>query len=171
MDPSRLGRQSGVVVGLAGAGLVAVGLWGRREVRRTLARERITSTADAKPPNAPVRSGAAARTLAEVIRARTVAASGGRVYAEVEEFLDADGHGTSDATTALKDDRTGQPLENPEHALWIQSTTLQTALLPGVRVRTDRRPGDRPRRRAAGRRRGHLGRRRSRLDAASHAYG
>ena len=129
MDASRLGRLSGIVVGLAGAGLVAVGVWGRLEVRRTLARERITSTADAKPPNAPVTSGAAARSLAEVIRTRTVAASGGRVYAEVEEFVDADGHGTSDAAAALKDDRTGQPLENPEHALWIQSTTLQTALL------------------------------------------
>jgi hypothetical protein len=94
-----------------------------------LSRERIVSTSDAKPPNAPVRTAAAARSMAEVIRSATLSATGGRTYAETEEFVDGNGNATSDAASASKDDRTGQPLENPEHALWLQSMTLQTALM------------------------------------------
>jgi hypothetical protein len=120
---------SGIVVGLAGFGFVGVGSWARREVERALERERIMSTSDAKPPNAPVTSAAAARSMAEVIRRRTLAATGGRTYAETDEFVDGEGNSTSDAASALKDERTGQPLENPEHALRLQSTTLQTALM------------------------------------------
>lgn len=51
-------RLSGLAVSCAGAGFVATGLWGRREVRRTLERERIVSDGTA------VTSGAAARSLA-----------------------------------------------------------------------------------------------------------
>ena len=119
---------SGVAVAAAGLSLVAVGAWARREVARTLARERIVSTSDAKPPSAPVRSAAGARSLAEVIRARTIAATGGRTYAETDPYVAADGSTTPDAALALIDERTGAPVENPNHALWVQSTTLQTAL-------------------------------------------
>lgn len=121
--------MGGVVVGLAGVSLVGVGLWARREVVRTLRRERIVSTASAKPPNAPVVSGPAARSMAEIIRSNTLAAAGGRPYAETEEFIDVDGNPTSNADAALKDAGTGKPVENPTHALWLQSTTLQTALM------------------------------------------
>ena len=40
--------------------------------------------------------------------------------------------GTRRATggeSAAKDPLTGEPLENPEHGLWLQSTALQTALM------------------------------------------
>jgi hypothetical protein len=67
--------------------------------------------------------------MAEVIRDRTLAAAGGRTYAETEAFVGLDGNPTSDPALALKDERTGQPVENPDHAVWIQSTTLQTALM------------------------------------------
>lgn len=87
------------------------------------------STADSTPPNAPVASGAAARSLAEVIRRRTLEAAGGRTYGETDLFLDAEGNATSDEQRALRDERSGQPVENPAHALWLQSTTLQTALM------------------------------------------
>jgi hypothetical protein len=70
-----------------------------------------------------------ARSLAEFIRQTRVDATGGRTYAEIEPYLDANGSPTGDAAQAAKDERTGQLLSNPEASLWIQSTTLQSALM------------------------------------------
>ena len=116
---------SGAGVGLAGVGFVGLGLWARREAGRTLARERIVG-ADGRQQ--PVTNASQARALAEFIRRNTVDATGGRTYAEVAPYVDGKGGPTSDAEAAVKDERTGQPLENPDHELWLQSTTLQTAL-------------------------------------------
>lgn len=126
---SRFAPAAGVAVGLAGMGFVGVGLWARREARQALARERIVSAADARPPNARVTTGAAARSMAEVIRRNTIEATGGRTYAEIEPYVDPEGNPTSEGTRAMKDERTGQSIENPSHRLWIESTTLQTALI------------------------------------------
>ncbi|HWJ45205.1 MAG TPA: hypothetical protein VNR63_07435, partial [Gaiellaceae bacterium] len=76
-----------------------------------------------------VTTPAAARSAAEFIRRNTLAATGERTYAEVEPYLDLEGRPTADASLAAKDGRTGQPVENPDHDLWIQSITLQDALL------------------------------------------
>lgn len=119
-----LASAAGAVAGLAGVGLVGVGLWARREARQALARERIVGVADA-----PVTTARAARALAEMIRANTLEATGGLTYAEVEPYLDPEGNPTSDAARALTDERTKEPVESPHHDLWIQSTTLQTALM------------------------------------------
>ncbi|HET8652267.1 MAG TPA: hypothetical protein VFM13_06815 [Gaiellaceae bacterium] len=124
-----MARASGVLLALAGVGFVGAGMWARNEVRQALARERIVSTSDAEPPEAPVTTAAAARSMAEVIRGRTLSAAGDRTYAETATYIDAEGNPTSDSESALKDERTGQPVENPDHALWVQSTTLQTALM------------------------------------------
>ena len=126
---SALPAATGVAVGLAGLGFVGTGLWARRDVRRALEQERIRSTGDSTPPDTPVAGAAAARALAEVIRRNTLAATGGRTYAEIPAYVDPEGEPTSDAARAAKDPLTGQPLENPEHDLWVQSTTLQTALM------------------------------------------
>ena len=67
--------------------------------------------------------------MAEVIRRNTAAATGGRAYAEIDPYVDDNGTPTADAERAAKDERTGGRLENPEHALWIQSTALQAALI------------------------------------------
>lgn len=120
---------SGGVVAAAGFSMLCVGLWARRTVSRTLDRERIVSTPDARPPSTRVTTGAAARSLAEVIRRNALEAAGGRTYAETDAFVDDEGRPTSDHHAALKDERTGQPVENPEHALWLQATTLETALM------------------------------------------
>ena len=109
---------------MGGIGLVGVGLWARHDVTRTLARERITG-----PAARPVTTAAAARSLAEVIRASTLEATGGRTYSEVPSYLDADRVPTSDASAALEDERTGKPVDNPDAELWLQATTLQTALM------------------------------------------
>lgn len=52
---------------------------------------------------------------------------GRRVYAKVDPYVDDSGTPTAEAERAAKDERTGGRLENPEHALWIQSTALQAA--------------------------------------------
>jgi hypothetical protein len=76
-----------------------------------------------------VTSAAAAPALAETIRSRTLAAAGGRTYAETDEFLASGGGTTADAAAALVSEATGQPVHNPTYELWVTSTTLQTALL------------------------------------------
>lgn len=132
MDDTRNGlvpAAAGAGVALAGLGLVTVGLWARRDVRRALAQERITGTGDMTPPNAPVTGAAAARQLAETIRRITVEAADGRTYAETAEYLAVDGGTTSDASLALVDERTGRPVRNPAYELWVTSTALQTALM------------------------------------------
>ena len=124
-----LGRWSGLGTVAAGAGLVSAGLWAKHEVRTTLARERITTSSGAGAEDVPVTCGTGARSLAEVIRRSTVESAGGRTYAETDPYLDADRNPTSDRMRAAVDERTGEPVENPAHTLWLQSTTLQTALM------------------------------------------
>lgn len=119
----------GLAVGCAGVGLVGAGLWGRREARRALTRERVVADSNAKAQDRLVTTARRARSMAELIRRNTVEATGGRTYVEIDPYVDAGGNGTPDAERAAKDERTGSPIENPEHALWIQSTTLQTALM------------------------------------------
>lgn len=106
-----------------------MGLWGRRETSRGLARERIQDPVGNGGAGVLVTTPAAARSAAEFIRRNTLAATGERTYAEVEPYLDLEGRPTADASLAAKDGRTGQPVENPDHDLWIQSITLQDALL------------------------------------------
>jgi hypothetical protein len=121
---STLPAVTGAGVAVGGLGLVAAGLAARRDVARTLARERITG-----PGGKPVTSAAAARSLAEAIRTSTLESTDGRTYSETETYLGPDGQPTSDQASALVDERTGQPVENPDVKLWLQATTLQTALM------------------------------------------
>jgi len=120
---------TGVAVSLAGTVFVGVGLWGRRETRRALARERIADPARDSPEGAQVTTAAGARSAAELIRSNTLAATGDRTYAEIEPYLDAEGEPTFDRAGAARDERTGRLVQNLDHELWIQSTTLQAALL------------------------------------------
>jgi hypothetical protein len=123
-----LETAAGLAVGLAGLVFIGTGLWGRREVRRALARERILHPG-LPEGRANVTSASRARALAELIRQSTIDATSGRTYAEIEPYLDTRGTATADSANAARDERTGQPLANPDASLWIQSTTLQTALM------------------------------------------
>lgn len=118
---------AGVSTLAAGIGLIGVGLWARRDVRRSLARERVTAAST--PPGAAVTTASGARALADVIRENTLAATGGKTYGETPAYVDAEGRPTADRAVAAPDPLTGHPVESPEHALWIQSTALQTALM------------------------------------------
>ena len=117
-------RTFGVSTIAAGFGLVGLGLWARRDVRRGLARERIVA-----PPDTPVVDAAAARSLAEVIREATLSSTGGTTYGETPGYVDAEGNPTADGALAATDALTGAPVENPQVALWVKSTALQTALM------------------------------------------
>jgi hypothetical protein len=123
-----LTTATGVAVGLSGLALVGVGAWGRREAGRALAREHISSTSN-RSSDSVVANAKAARSLAELIRRNTLSATGGRTYAETDPYVDSEGKPTPDESAAAQDVRTGQAVESPGHALWIQSTTLQTALM------------------------------------------
>lgn len=91
-------RLSGLAVSLSGLGFVGAGVFARRDVMRVLVQERIVNPEDERP----VEDAAGARAMAELIRRHTLESTGGRTYAETDE--------------------------GPERDLWIQSTTLQTAL-------------------------------------------
>ena len=124
-----LSTALGAAVGFAGLGLLGVGIWARRDVARTLAEERVLVPVNTQQPGARLANATAARATAELIRRSTAEATEGRAYAETEPYIDPDGKPTPDAVLALKDPRTGRPVENPDHELWIQSITLQTALM------------------------------------------
>ena len=124
-DRSAPAAVAGAAVGLVGLGLVGVGLWARRDVARMLVRERIVFG----PGGKPVVSAAAARSLAESIRESTLETTGGRTYSETPAYVGADGEPTFDTSLAARDGGSGRPVENPHVALWLQATTLQTALL------------------------------------------
>lgn len=102
-------------------------MWARGEVRRTLVRVRIPAALSGGSSGV-VRSTEAARTLAEVIRERTIGPVGRWTYAETDEYLAADGSTTSELAAALLDER-GNPIANPDYVLWVHATALQTALM------------------------------------------
>ena len=122
-------RTAGLSTVAVGVWLLGVGLWARADVRRSLARERIISTGDRARSGQPVTGAAAARSMAEVIRGNTLSATEGKTYGETPSYVDAEGRPTADRGLAATDGVTGEPVENPAHALWVQATTLQTALM------------------------------------------
>lgn len=119
---------AGPAVALAGLGVAGAGLLARRDVRRALVRERIEPIGSSSR-HGVVSTPAGARALAEFIRGSVLESTKGCTYAEVEAYLDSDGLPTADAVLAARDPNTGRPLENPDHALWLEATTLQTALM------------------------------------------
>ncbi len=117
-------RAAGLSTIAAGLGLLGLGLWARRDVRRGLVRERIVT-----PGGEAVVDAGAARLLAETIREATLSSTGGRTYGETPSYVDQEGRPTADRGLAATDSLTGAPVANPQAALWITSTTLQTALM------------------------------------------
>ena len=134
-----------VVLLVAGAAYVAIGISGRDEVRDTLKREQIVGTPDMKPggieadaklgelptcdvAGKPVVDGQSAKCLASYMRAHALEATGGQTYATMGRYLDADGNQTSDEAKAAKDPTTGRPVENGMRNLWVTETALATGL-------------------------------------------
>jgi hypothetical protein len=73
-------------------------------------------------------TGAEARTFAEYMRIHALEASGGKTYAQMPRFATADGKGTNDEKAALKDPKSGRPVDNAARNVWVTETALSTAL-------------------------------------------
>ena len=122
------GIAASVVLIAFGIGSVVIGLDGRDRVATELAREQIVGTPDSTIPNQLVNTGGEAQAFAQVMRKHTLAATGGKTYAEMPRLLTASGKGTNDEKAAATDPKTGEPMANPARNIWVTSTALTTAL-------------------------------------------
>ena len=123
------GIAASVVMIAIGIGAIAVGFDGRSDVRNELARENIVGTPDmAKVANERIDTGGEARDFAAGMREHTLAATGGKTYAEMPRFLDESGKGTNDEKAAATDPKSGEPVSNPARNIWVTETALTTAL-------------------------------------------
>ena len=122
------GIAASIVLIAFGAGAIYTGFDGQARVGDDLAREKIVGTPDSTIPGQLVDTGSEAQAFANVIRKHTLEATGGKTYAEMPRYLDAQGDGTNDASAAAKDPKTGRPVANGAREIWVTSTALQTAL-------------------------------------------
>ena len=75
-----------------------------------------------------VDNGANARCFAQYMRIHALEATGGLVYSEMGQYLDASGKPTSDKTAAAIDPATKKPVPNAARNTWVTETALGTAL-------------------------------------------
>jgi len=128
------GLAASVVLIAFGAGAIAIGAFGLADVRDELAEQRIVAGEDAPEltdgrleAGDELDTGAEARAFADVMEAHTLAATGGKRYAEMGRFLTDDGTDTSDESLAAKT-ADGRPVENGLRNMWVTETALSTAL-------------------------------------------
>ena len=147
------GLVAAAVLIVFGVAAVYMGFDGRSTVHSSLKQEQIVGSPDmtpaaiakeAKAAGLPasvdlptcsvagklVSDGATARCFAQYMRIHALEATGGQTYAQMPRFATADGKGTNDAAAAQKGP-SGQPVDNPKRAVWINETALATALNTG----------------------------------------
>lgn len=144
------GIGASIILIAFGAGATWVGASGRDQVRSNLKLEGVTGTPDMTPAaikaeaakagltnvklpscsvaNKSVNNGARAHCFASYMRIHALEATGGKVYAQLGQYLDKSGKPTSDKALAAKDPKTGQLVANPVRNVWITETALSTAL-------------------------------------------
>lgn len=123
------GFVASVVLVIAGAVAVVVGLQGVSEVRATLREENIVGPDDSTIPGQLVDTGSEARAQADIMRKHMLASSQGLTYAEMGRFAveSGDPAGTNIAEEALTD-ANGNPVANALRNQWVTETSLATAL-------------------------------------------
>ena len=67
--------------------------------------------------------------MAEVIRGNTLSATEGKTYGETLSYVDAEGRPTADRASQRRTASRASRSRTPRMALWVQATTLQTALM------------------------------------------
>jgi hypothetical protein len=144
------GLVASIILIAFGLGTAIVALNGKSEVRSNIKREAIVGSPDMTPKiiageaakaglknvtlptcsvaGKAITNGSDAKCFASYMRIHTLEATGGQTYAEMPRFATADGKGTNDEAAALKDTKTGQPVDNAKRNIWVTSTALTTAL-------------------------------------------
>ena len=144
------GLIAAVILIAFGIASIVMGVNGRDTVRSNLDNELIVGTPDMTPKaiaaevkeaglkgvTIPTKSvagktidtGSEARAFAEYMRIHALEATQGKTYAQMPRFATADGKGTNDAKAALKDPKSGQPVNNGAREIWVTETALSTAL-------------------------------------------
>jgi hypothetical protein len=143
------GIVASVILIAFGLGAIIIGATGRSDVTQQIEQEQITGSPDMSPegirpgieeadldvevPSCDVAderidSGSEAKCFAEYLRIHALEATGGRVYAEMGQFLTEAGEETSDPEEAATDPETGRPVPNAARNTWVTATALSTAL-------------------------------------------
>jgi len=144
------GIAASVILILFGIGSIGAGVWGIQYTRDQLELEQITGSPDMTPgaieteaqqagltnvdlptcsvAGEKVDTGSEAKCFASYMRIHTLEATGGQTYAQMGQYLDANGNQTSDAAKAAKDPKTGKPVPNQARDIWVTYTAISTAL-------------------------------------------
>jgi hypothetical protein len=122
------GIAASIVLIAFGIGAVYMGIDGRGYVRDNLAAENIVGTPDSTIPGQKVDTGSEAQAFAKIMRHHTLEATGGKTYAQMGQYLDANGKPTDDKSAAAIDPKTHQPVANAQRNIWVTETALTTAL-------------------------------------------
>jgi hypothetical protein len=147
------GIAAAVVLIAFGITSIVMGANGRDTVRSNLGNELIVGTPDMTPQaiaaeakaaglkgvtlptksvaGQTINTGSEARTFAQYMRIHALEASQGKTYAQMPRFATADGKGTNDEKAALKDPKSGRPVDNAARNVWVTETALSTALNTG----------------------------------------
>jgi hypothetical protein len=146
------GLVAAVILIAFGAGALVMSVQGRDTVRHSLKLEQIVGSPDMTPAaikaeaqkagldltkitlptksvaGLPINTGDRARTFASYMRIHTLEATGGLTFSQMPRFATADGKGTNYTAAAIKDPKTGQPVDNGARNIWVTETALTTAL-------------------------------------------
>jgi hypothetical protein len=144
------GIAASAVLIVFGVASMIIGANGRSTVRDNLAAEKIVGSDDMTPvaiaaaakeaglkniaiptcsvAGKAVDNGANARCFAQYMRIHALEATGGLVFSEMGQYLDASGKPTSDKTAAAIDPATKKPVPNAARNTWVTETALGTAL-------------------------------------------
>jgi hypothetical protein len=144
------GLIAAVILIAFGITSIVMGVNGRDTVRSNLDKELIVGTPDMTPKaiaaevkaaglknvSLPTKSvagktidtGSEARVFAEYMRIHALEATQGTPYSQMPRFASADGKGTNDEKAALKDPKSGRPVDNAARNVWVTETALSTAL-------------------------------------------
>jgi hypothetical protein len=154
MKGNKLFRYGGVAASVIlivfGLASIVIGATGRGTVLDQLKAEKITGTADMNPkaikaegeaaglknvdyPTCSVAgkaidTGTKARCFSQYMRIHALEATGGLVYSQMGQYLDANGQPTEDKAKAAIDPKTKQPVANAARNTWVTETALSTAL-------------------------------------------
>ena len=128
------GIAAGIILVAFGVAAIFMGVNGRNEVRAAIAEQKITATDDAAKitngklePDQAIKTGAQAKSFADIMEFHALESTEGKRYAEMGRFLTPTGEETNDEAAAAKTPE-GRPVENGLRNLWVTQTALSTAL-------------------------------------------